>query len=114
MENGEEPLSTDEQEIKGIVEAFATIYFNGDKEGIQNYLTTPFEWDIDVYEGDASTISNTSIKGLTEIGEKTAGDTCVVSLEYKESAESDSFRYLTIILIKHTNGWKIQFYGIEG
>lgn len=114
VENGEEPLSTDEQEIKGIVEAFATIYFNGDKEGIQNYLTTPFEWDIDVYEGDASTISNTSIKGLTEIGEKTAGDTCVVSLEYKESAESDSFRYLTIILIKQTNGWKIQFYGIEG
>lgn len=114
VENGGETLSTDGQEIKDIVEAFATVYFGGDKDSIQNYLTTPFEWDIDVYEGVTDTVSDMSIKGLTEIGEKAIGDICVVSLEYKDSAQSDTFQYLTIELIKQSNGWKIQFYGIEG
>ncbi len=114
VENGGEALSTDGQEIKDIVEVFATVYFSGDKDRIQNYLTTPFEWDIDVYEGDADTVSDMTIKGLTEIGEKAIGDICAVSLEYKDSAKSDTFRYLTIELIKQSDGWKIQFYGIEG
>ncbi len=114
VENGEEALSTDGQEIKDIVEAFAAAYFSGDKDSIQNYLTTPFEWYIDVYEGAADTVSDMSIKGLTEIGEKAIGDICVVSFEFKDSAESDTFQYLTIELIKQSNGWKIQFYGIEG
>ena len=109
-----ETLSADGQEIKGIVEAFAAVFFSGDRESIKNYLTTPFEWDIDVYEGAADMVSDTSVKGLTEIDEKDIGDTCVVSLEYKDSAKSDTFRYLTIKLIKQSDGWKIQFYGIEG
>ncbi len=113
VENGGETLSTDGQEIKGIVEAFATVYFSGDKDSIQNYLTTPFEWNLDVYEGAADKVSDMSIKGLTEIGEKAIGDICVVSLEYKDSAKSDTFQYLTIELMKQSNGWKIQFYGIE-
>ncbi len=83
VENGGETLSIDGQEIKGIVEAFATAYFSGDKDSIQNYLTTPFEWDIDVYEGATDKVSDMSIKGLTEIGEKAIGDICIVSLEPK-------------------------------
>lgn len=110
----EETLSADGQQIKGIVEEFAVAYFSGDKESIQNYLTTPYEWDIDIYGGAADTVSNMSIEGLTEIGENDTGNVCVVSLEYKSSPESDMFQYLTIELIKQSNGWKIQFYGIEG
>ena len=110
----EETLSADGQQIKGIVEEFAVAYFSGDKESIQNYLATPYEWDIDIYGGAADTVSNMSIKGLTEIGENDTGNVCVVSLEYKSSPESDMFQYLTIELIKQSNGWKIQFYGIEG
>ncbi len=63
VENGGEALSADGQEIKDIVEAFATVYFSGDKDSIQNYLTTPFEWDIDVYEGDADTKTSRSRQG---------------------------------------------------
>lgn len=110
----EETLSADGQQIKGIVEEFAVAYFSGDKESIQNYLATPYEWDIDIYGGAADTVSNMSIKGLTEIGENDTGNVCVVSLEYKSNPESDMFQYLTIELIKQSNGWKIQFYGIEG
>lgn len=113
-DNGEEALSADAQEMKEIVEAFAAVFFRGDKDSVQNYLTDPFEWDIDVYEGAADTVSDLSVKGLTDIGEKAIGETCDVSLEYKESAQSDTFQYLTITLIKQTDGWKIQFYGIEG
>ena len=102
------------QEIKDIVEAFAAAYFTGDIESIQLYLTTPYDWDTDVYEGAADEVSNISVKGLADIGEKAVGDVCVVSLEYKESADSDTFNYLTIELIKQSDGWKIQFYGVEG
>lgn len=114
VENKEETLSADAQEIKGIVETFAAAFFRGDKEDIQDHLTIPFEWDVDVYEGAADTVCDTSIKGLTAIDKNDIGDTCVVSLEYKESAQSDTFQYLTIILIKQSDGWKIKFYGIEG
>lgn len=109
-----EALSSDVQEIKDIVEAFAAAYFTGDIESIQLYLTTPYDWDTDVYEGAADEVSNISVKGLADIGEKAVGDVCVVSLEYKESADSDTFNYLTIELIKQSDGWKIQFYGVEG
>ncbi len=61
------------------MEAFAPAYFTGNKKAIQNYLTKPYKWDIDVYEGNADTVSNVSVKGLTAINQKNAGDVCTVS-----------------------------------
>lgn len=101
------------QEIESIVKEFATAYFNGDIDTIQNYLTTPYEWDIDVYTG-TGVISEVNLKGLTNIGEEEIGNIKVVSLEYRDSSIEETLSYLTLELIKQEEGWKIQFYGIEG
>lgn len=111
--NSEQTLSTDGQEIKSIVEKFVTAYFNGDIDTIQNYLTIPYEWDIDVYTG-TGVISEVNLKGLTNIGEEEIGNIKVVSLEYRDSIIEETLSYLTLELIKREEGWKIQFYGIEG
>lgn len=107
-----EVLSTDGQEIKEIVEAFSKAYFSGDTNGIKNYLTDPYEWDIEVFNGTTE-VTDIFVKGVDTIQEKNIGDICVVSLEYKTNTQDDTFQYLTIELIKQSDGWNIQFYGTE-
>lgn len=109
----EESISYDEQEIKRVAEEFLTAYFNKDTDKIQNFLSDPFEWDIEVYSG-TGTISNISLKGLSDLGGKENGSVQVISVEYMDSNIGDSYRYLTLEFIKQDNEWKIQFYGIEG
>ena len=117
-DNPEETLSEDGQEIKRIAEKFAAAYFSGDTDTIQSCLTSPCEWGIEVYEGidaaGAGTISEPALKGLTDIGKEETGSTQVISLEFRDSNYEDMFLYLTIELIKQEDGWKIQFYGLEG
>lgn len=108
----EEDLSADAQEIKGIAERFAAAYFNGDMDTVQSCLTTPYEWDTEVYAG-TETISDFTLKGLKNIGKEEAGSSKVISLEYKNQEQEDSFQYLTLEFVKQETGWKIQFYGIE-
>ncbi len=103
----------DTQKIKNIAEKFAAAYFGGDTEEIKNYLTVPYEWDIDVYS-ETGTISETKLKGLENIKEQEIGAVQVVSLEYRDSNYEDMLLYLTLEFIKQKDGWKIQFYGIEG
>lgn len=116
--DSEETLSEDGREIKGIAENFAAAYFSGDTDTIQSYLTSPYEWDIEVYEGldttGAGTISELTLKGLTNIGQEESGSIQVISLEFKDSHFEDMFIYLTIEFVKQEDGWKIQFYGLEG
>lgn len=107
----EENLSADAKEIKGIAEKFATAYFSGDMDTVQNCLTIPYEWDIEVYAG-TGTISDFTLKGLKDIG-KEAGSIKVISLEYKNNEQEDIFQYLTLEFVKQEGGWKIQFYGME-
>lgn len=78
---------------------------------VKSCLTTPYEWDIEVYMG-TETISNQTLKGLTDIGENEIGSIKVISLEYRNN-EQDTFQYLTLEFVKQKDGWKIQFYGIE-
>lgn len=111
--NLEESLSNDAQEMKRIAEDFASAYFSGDVDTVQSYLTTPYEWDIEVYKG-TGTISEVTLKGLTDIGEEEIGSTQIISLEYKNSEYKDTFQYLTLEFTKQEEGWKIQFYGLEG
>ncbi len=111
--NTEKSLSSDGQEMKRIAEEFATAYFNKDTDSIQSFLSDPFEWDIEVYAG-TGTISEVSLKGLTDIGEKENGSVQTVSAEYIDSNLGDSYHYLTLEFIKQENEWKIQFYGIDG
>lgn len=111
--NLKETLSEDGQEIKSIAEEFATAYFSGDIDTVQNYLVTPYEWNMDVYTGTGE-ISETTLKGLTEIGDEVIGSIQVVSLEYRDSDVKEALRYLTMEFVKQEEGWKIYFYGIEG
>ena len=111
-ENPEETLSDDAQEIKSIAENFVAAYFSGDTDAVQSCLTTSYEWDIEVYK--AGTVSELTLKGLADIGVEEVGSTQVISLEFRDCNLEDMFLYLTIEFIKQEDGWKIQFYGLEG
>ena len=117
-ENPEETLSEDAQEIKSIAENFVAAYFGGNTDAVQRYLSSPYEWDIEVYKGldatGAGTISGLTLKGLADTGIKEIGSTHVISFEFRDSNHEDMFLYLTIEFIKQEDGWKIQFYGLEG
>lgn len=113
IQTTEDIVLADSQEIKEAAEKFLTAYFSGDKETLQDCLTDPYEWDIEVYAGTEA-ISNYTIKGLTTDinGEKT-GNSKIVTVEYKNSENEDTFHYLTLEFVKQKEGWKIQFYGTE-
>lgn len=103
-------MSADAREIKDVAEKFAAAYFSGDIDTVQSCLTTPYEWDIEVYAG-TEIISDFILKGLEDTGEE-AGSR-VISLEYKRNEQEDSFQYLTLEFIRQEDSWKIQFYGTE-
>ncbi len=103
--------SADIQEMKRIIEEFAAYYFNGDAAALQKYLTSPYEGDIDTYEG-SGTADNFTIKGLPDAGERNADNKWEASLEFMDS-EEDSYTYLTFSFVKQEDGWKIQSYGLE-
>lgn len=111
----EQGLSEDAQEIKNVALGFAEGYFTGDRDVIKKFLTDPYEWDMDVYaNGEAKEISAVEVRGIEGIEDKAIGDVHIVYLIYKETAAADSNKNLTLELIKTLQGWKIQFYGIEG
>ncbi len=102
------------QEIRTIMEAFATAYFDGNVGDIQKFLSSTYEGEVDTYER-TGTVSDITIKGLSDTDEKKIEDErCVVSLEFRDSNYEDMFLYLTVVFIKQEDNWKIQFYGIEG
>lgn len=117
MTHPEGTMSEDGQEIKSIAENFAAAYFGGDTDTMQSYLTNPYEWEVEVYEGldtaGAGAISDLTLKGLTDIGNGAIGSTRVISLEFRDSNMDDRFIYLTMEYVKQEDGWKIQFYGLE-
>lgn len=108
-------LSEDAKEIQDIVETFSAAYFSGGVEEIKKYLTDPYDWDIEVYSNPekSADISVIAINGISDIGNKNVDDICVIAMQYKQSASDDTVQSLTIELIKKSEGWKIQFYGIE-
>ena len=50
---------------------------------------------------------------MTDIGIEETGSIQVLSLEFKDS-NYDMYIYLTMEFVKQEDGWKIQFYGLEG
>ena len=106
-------LSEDAQKVQEIVTAFSAAFFNGNRQEVQTYLADSFAGNIDVRESTEE-VSAVTIKGLEQIQDAKVGDTCVVSVEYLDSPENDSFWYLEVELIKQTDDWKVSFYGIGG
>lgn len=101
----------DSESLRKIVVDFYEGYFGGDIDSIKPYLAEPFDWDIEVHPTDNVEIS--AIKGLENAEGKDIGETCEVSVEFRESG-ADNYFYLTIEFIRTEQGWKIYFYGIEG
>ena len=83
-------------------------------DAIQKFLASTYEGKVDVYEGTGK-ISDLTVKGLSDTDEKKMENgKCNVSREFRDSNYEDMFQYLTSVLVKEEDGWKIQFYGVEG
>lgn len=109
----------DSEEIKKTANEFAAAYFSGDTAALQSYLADSYEGDIDVYKGLSDTtgagiLSGFTLKGLTDAGKEEIGSTKVVSLEFTDSNCGDMFLHLTMEFVRQEDGWKIEFYGLEG
>ncbi|RKI90165.1 hypothetical protein D7V94_14985 [Parablautia intestinalis] len=104
----------DSQKIRATLDAFAAAYFDGNADTIQKFLSNTYQGEIDIYEG-TGVISDLTFKGLSDAdGGKIEDGKCIVSLEFRDSNYEGMFLYLTFILVKEEDDWKIQFYGLEG
>lgn len=105
------------EEIRGIIDEFATAYFGGNVDAVRKFLADTYEGGIGIYE-NAGTISDMTVKGLSSGGGKKKLEngvyTVSVALEFKDSNHADMLLYLTLEFVKQEDGWKIQFYGMEG
>lgn len=108
-----QPPTDDAEAITDVVTAFSAAYFAGDEETLRTYLTDPYPWDVEVYTASED-IADVSISDLSGISGKEVGYVETVSLQFRPSPDADSFQYLTMELAKQDEGWKVQFYGIEG
>lgn len=107
-------LDEDCREIKNVVHAFASAYFDGNADAMQQFLTNTYDGEIDTYKS-TGTVRDLTLKGLSDTDtKKIENESYVVSLEFRDSNYEDMFLYLTCVLSKQENNWKIQSYGVEG
>ena len=100
-------------EITAMIEAFSAAYFDGDVEGMREFLADTYEGEPETYES-AGAVSDLTVKGLSASDEKKIEDErCVASLEFRDSTYEDMFLYLTFEFVRQEDGWKIEFYGVE-
>lgn len=102
------------QEIQDMVDQFAKAYFDGNADAIRKFLVNTYEGEIDTYQSTGK-ISDFTVKGLSDTDEKKIEHgTYTASLEFKDSNQEDMFHYLTFLLSRQGDSWKIQSYGLEG
>lgn len=106
---------TEAQQVEAIVKEFADAYFVADSDVMKKHFSRSHNVEFTVYQGsDPGKVVINAIKGLddisTDIEEK---GYCIASVEFKESAESDYYIYLTIEIIREDNQWKIAYYALE-
>lgn len=103
----------DWQEIWKVVSDFAEAYFAADTEKMREYLEEGFARQVEGYPGNGETVSIENIRGLFETEQRQVGDVEVMTVEFLDSPDSDSFTYLTMELVKQEDGWKVRSYGLE-
>lgn len=113
--NNQEAI-TEAQQVEAIVKEFADAYFAADSDVMKKHFSSSHNVEFTVYEGgDPDKVVINAIKGLknisADIEEK---GFCIASVEFKESAESDYYIYLTIEIVWEDNQWKVSEYGLEG
>ena len=102
-------------DVEAIVKEFADAYFAGDSDVMKKLLSRTRNVEFTVYEGgDPDKVVINAIKGLDNISAdiKERGY-CIASVEFKQTAESDYYIYLTIEIILEDNQWKIAYYTLE-
>ncbi len=110
------------QEVKDIMVAFYTAYFDaeGEADKLQPYLSETFAYEVELYHDiePNSTIysaDNLDVRVIkTQSGDirGAVGDECILSLEFRFPDE-DSLTYLTTNFVRESSGWKITSYGLE-
>lgn len=104
----------DPQKIQTVLYAFTKAYFDGDVDAIRKLLASTYEGEPDIYGGTGA-ISDLTIKGVSDAdAEKIENGLCNVSVEFRDSDYEDMFLYLTCILVREEEDWKIRSYGVEG
>ena len=102
-------------DVEAIVKEFADAYFAGDSDVMKKHLSRTRNVEFTAYEGvDPEKVVINAIKGLDNISAdiKERGY-CIASVEFKQTAESDYYIYLTIEIILEDNQWKIAYYTLE-
>ncbi len=109
-----EQESTELSDLECFVTEFANAYFAKDQELVESCLAESFSGEVNTYYAASEDVYISAIKGLSDIRTNDVDTIFVVSVEYKETIDADYFRYLTLEIVKETDDWKVQFYGIEG
>ena len=111
----EQTLSDEALAAKDTAEAFTAAFFAADEETLRQYLADDYEYPVELYSYPAEMAQNITFRGLDTIEAADNGQTAFVSVQFVNTPESDdSYQYLSIELVKQKDGWKVQFYGIEG
>ena len=112
---GTEYLSAEDcREIRNMVDVFAKAYFDGNTDALQGFLSSTYEGKIEGYESTGA-VSDFTWKGLSDTDDKKIKEgRAIVSLEFRDSTYEDMFLYVTFVLVREEDGWKIEFYGVEG
>lgn len=102
-------------DVEAIVKEFADAYFSADSDVMKRHFSGTRNVEFTVYEGgDPDKVVINAIKGLDNISaDIEERGYCIASVEFKESAESDYYIYLTIEIIREDNQWKVAYYTLE-
>ena len=98
--------------LRQTAEAFAQAYFSGDRAAVQSFLADGFSAPVDVYPS-GNAVQVVEIRGLSGEIDVQAASPLHVSVVFLESAEADSYTYLTIEAALQPEGWRVQSYSLE-
>ncbi len=98
--------------LREVMTAFSAAYFNGDAEGIRQYLSQSFSGTPEVYDAPetAGDVEIREIRGLDAVPEDASE--CGLSLVFVEPGD-DSYTYLAADFVKEGDGWKVSSYGLD-
>ena len=112
-------LGTDSAEmavLEELMKEFYTDYFNGDEEGIRQYLSVDFSGTPEVYDAPetAGELEIREIKSFVDMteSEDNSFEQYSQSVEFVAPGE-DSFTYLSVEFVKENGEWKVSSYGLE-
>lgn len=93
---------------------FVTAYFAGDTDAMEAYLTTGFCGPVAGYPYETTPVLD-SFKNLGHpIRDMASQGYLTPSVQFRETGDSDSFTYLSVVLKWENGSWKIDSYGLEG